>query len=494
MEPLVKLRVPLIFNLRRDPFERAQHNSNTYYDWMMSHAFMLYEMQAVVAAQIEDFVKFPPRQNPAVVQSRRGDAAGASPPPVGRRTSVDADAVSQRVQTFYERHPYPPPVDSLDKYRALSQDRQRRRADFHLVWPAQRYREDQSILIAGCGTSQAAKHALRWPAARITGIDFSAASVRHTEELKRRYGLDNLEVRQLPIERVGELGSTFDQIVCTGVLHHLPDPGAGLSALREVLRPDGAMHIMVYAPYGRTGIYMLQDFCRRVGIQATDEGIRELVAALAALAARTSAGDAAARGAGLPAGGGARRRAAAPARPRLFGAAAVRAARDDGTDLRPVGPAGAVRPALRPDGAPPARARIAALPAGRPVRRRRAVPRHHASPQRDRLPRRRPRRRAPAQLRRRRLAAIRADPAAGHDLRRGAAAAGRGRRPDQPNPHATRDIYLPIDAAREANVRRHRWQAHASERSPGPAGDLDASRAFFERLYRHDQIVFDASG
>ena len=65
MEPLDKLRVPLIFNLRRDPFERAQYNSNTYYDWMMSHAFMLYEMQALVASQIEDFAKFPPRQKPA---------------------------------------------------------------------------------------------------------------------------------------------------------------------------------------------------------------------------------------------------------------------------------------------------------------------------------------------------------------------------------------------------------------------------------------------
>src|SRR5881394_317395 len=55
MEPLNKLRLPLIFNLRRDPFEKAQHNSNTYYDWMISRAFMLYEMQALVAGQIEDF-------------------------------------------------------------------------------------------------------------------------------------------------------------------------------------------------------------------------------------------------------------------------------------------------------------------------------------------------------------------------------------------------------------------------------------------------------
>jgi SAM-dependent methyltransferase len=187
------------------------------------------------------------------------------------------------VRAFYERHPYPPPVDSLEKYRRLWQDRQRRRADYHLFWPGRPYREDHAILIAGCGTSQAAKHALRWPAARVTGIDFSATSVRHTHELKQKHGLDNLEVHQLPLTEVGELGATFDQIVCTGVLHHLPDPDAGLMALRNVLAPGGVMHLMLYAPYGRTGVYMLQDFCRRLGIEATDDGIRELVTALGAL-------------------------------------------------------------------------------------------------------------------------------------------------------------------------------------------------------------------
>ena len=191
--------------------------------------------------------------------------------------------VAEKVRDFYEQYPYPRPADSLENYRRLWQDRQKRRADYHLFWPARSYKEDRSILIAGCGTSQAAKHALRWPVAQVTGIDFSATSVRCTEELKRKYNLDNLRVRQLPIERVSELGTTFDQIVCTGVLHHLPDPDAGLIALRDMLKPDGAMHLMVYAPYGRTGIYMLQDFCRRIGIHATDEEIRDLIAALEAL-------------------------------------------------------------------------------------------------------------------------------------------------------------------------------------------------------------------
>jgi SAM-dependent methyltransferase len=190
---------------------------------------------------------------------------------------------AEEVRAFYERYPYPRPVDSLEKYRRFGQDRQSRRVDYHLFWPLRPYREDQSILIAGCGTSQAAKHALRWPAAQVTGIDFSATSVRCTEELKRKYNIDNLQVRELPIERVGDLKTSFDQIICTGVLHHLADPDAGLSALRGVLKPDGAMHLMVYAPYGRTGIYMLQEFCRRIGIQANDEEIRDLIAALTAL-------------------------------------------------------------------------------------------------------------------------------------------------------------------------------------------------------------------
>ena len=65
MEPFVKLRIPKLFNLRRDPFERADENSNTYYDWMISNAFAIYLMQGVVASMMENFVKFPPRQKPA---------------------------------------------------------------------------------------------------------------------------------------------------------------------------------------------------------------------------------------------------------------------------------------------------------------------------------------------------------------------------------------------------------------------------------------------
>jgi hypothetical protein len=69
------LRVPKIFHLRRDPFERADENSNTYYDWMIAHVYIIYAMQ------IENFQKFPPRQKPAsfnpdAVMRRLVDASG----------------------------------------------------------------------------------------------------------------------------------------------------------------------------------------------------------------------------------------------------------------------------------------------------------------------------------------------------------------------------------------------------------------------------------
>jgi arylsulfatase len=54
-----------MFNLRRDPFERADYNSNVYWDWVIDHAPYLYAAQAVVAGQVENFVKYPPRQKAA---------------------------------------------------------------------------------------------------------------------------------------------------------------------------------------------------------------------------------------------------------------------------------------------------------------------------------------------------------------------------------------------------------------------------------------------
>ena len=80
-----------------------------------------------------------------------------------RRAEVNR---SEEVRDFYERMPYPAPLTNLDEHRNLYKNQDRRRAEFHLMWPAKQPRANQEILIAGCGTSQAAT--VRAPRARCS--------------------------------------------------------------------------------------------------------------------------------------------------------------------------------------------------------------------------------------------------------------------------------------------------------------------------------------
>src|SRR5215467_12307358 len=146
------------------------------------------------------------------------------------RAPVPTDP-ADTVRAFYDSHPYPAPIDNLDRHRELYRNPDRRRALSHLLWPTEQPRANREILVAGCGTSQAAAHALREPGAHVTAIDISETSLSHTRDLRQKYTLQNLDLHRLPIERVHELGQTFDEIVCTGVLHHLPDPDIGLRSL-----------------------------------------------------------------------------------------------------------------------------------------------------------------------------------------------------------------------------------------------------------------------
>ena len=64
-EPFTCLRAPKMFNLRMDPYERADITSNTHYDWMFRHAFYVVPVQDLVANYLSSFKKFPPRQRPS---------------------------------------------------------------------------------------------------------------------------------------------------------------------------------------------------------------------------------------------------------------------------------------------------------------------------------------------------------------------------------------------------------------------------------------------
>jgi SAM-dependent methyltransferase len=199
----------------------------------------------------------------------------------GAQTNADprADVVSRQ----YERWRYPQPIQDLD---ALPQgiwhwfDPSR----FHRIfWPDREYKPDLDILIAGCGTNQAAVFAHRNPRAKVVGVDISQPSLDHQRYLKDKHGLFNLELHLLPIEELPTLGLDFDLIVSTGVLHHMAEPQAGMNALAQCLRQDGAIGLTLYAKYGRIGVEMLQSVFRDMGLrqdQASVEIVKKTISLL----------------------------------------------------------------------------------------------------------------------------------------------------------------------------------------------------------------------
>jgi SAM-dependent methyltransferase len=98
---------------------------------------------------------------------------------------------------------------------------------------------------------------------QVTWLDRSGAALDIARARASVRGLTNIvwEQRSLLDLPTSGLGP-FDYIDCCGVLHHLPDPIEGLRALLSVLAPGGGLGLMVYAPHGRTGVYMVQEGLR----------------------------------------------------------------------------------------------------------------------------------------------------------------------------------------------------------------------------------------
>ncbi len=180
-----------------------------------------------------------------------------------------ADVVSRQ----YERYRYPQPIQDLEAWLTANWEWFDPSHAHRVLWPDREYDPDLEMLIAGCGTNQAAVFAFMNPDAKVVAVDISQPSLDHQQYLKDKHGLYNLELHRLPIEELPTLGQDFDLVVSTGVLHHMADPQAGMNALTGCLRPEGVMGVMLYARYGRIGVELLQSVFRDLRLTQSEASI-----------------------------------------------------------------------------------------------------------------------------------------------------------------------------------------------------------------------------
>ncbi|MDT5046700.1 MAG: hypothetical protein QOG75_2556 [Mycobacterium sp.] len=198
---------------------------------------------------------------------------------------VNDDPRNDEVSRQYDRWQYPPPIQDLETYSKNNWEWFDPFRAHRVLWPDRDYRPDLDILIAGCGANQAAVFAFTNRAAKVVAIDVSQSALNHQRYLKDRHSLHNLELHLLPIEEVSTLGQDFDLIVSTGVLHHMADPLTGMKALASCLRRDGAIGVMLYAKYGRTGVELLESVFRDLGLSQDDASVQVVKDIIAVLPA-----------------------------------------------------------------------------------------------------------------------------------------------------------------------------------------------------------------
>ncbi len=179
------------------------------------------------------------------------------------------DAADAALAAQYDAYPYPQRDPRDEAKRLIIGSPSHLREVDHWIFGARRPASQRlRALVAGGGSGDATVMLAQQMASAgrpgdVTWLDRSAAARRVAEARVAARKLGNVVFQEgslldLPGSGLGP----FDYIDCCGVLHHLPDPLEGLRALVAALAPGGGLGLMVYAPHGRTGVYMAQDALR----------------------------------------------------------------------------------------------------------------------------------------------------------------------------------------------------------------------------------------
>jgi SAM-dependent methyltransferase len=185
--------------------------------------------------------------------------------------------MTERVRAQYEAFPYPP-RDPRDEAKRLIEGSPSHLLEInHYVFAGRRdFRQPFRALIAGGGTGDGtimlAQHlADRGCPAELVYLDVSSAARVIAEARAQRRNLTSIRFMTASLLELPKLAlGQFDYIDCCGVLHHLPDPAAGLAVLAAALKNDGGIGLMVYGSLGRIGVYHLQKILRQLAADEPD--------------------------------------------------------------------------------------------------------------------------------------------------------------------------------------------------------------------------------
>lgn len=193
-----------------------------------------------------------------------------------------SDSVSQIVQAQYAAYPYPRWENVPEtKPMTLAEVMKNRFPDE--IW-AGRFDGDLTGLSAGCGTGRGAVMLARSiKNLDLTAIDLSLPSLTFAAEKADALDVKTIRFGLGDILEIKSLNLTFDIIECSGVLHHMADPAAGLRALKSVLATDGVMRVAVYSERARRAVSAARNWLAAEGFEDSPDGLRTARAALKAL-------------------------------------------------------------------------------------------------------------------------------------------------------------------------------------------------------------------
>tara|TARA_B100000676_G_scaffold304555_1_gene357051 strand:+ start:1177 stop:2451 length:1275 start_codon:yes stop_codon:yes gene_type:complete len=196
------------------------------------------------------------------------------------------------VKAHYEAFPYPLLETGNEGGTAPAAMPSDLLAINHYIYAGRRdFSKPFRVLVAGGGTGIATVRLAQQLSrvgcpSKLVYLDLSEESRRIAEQRARTYNLDNIKFYSGSLLNMSKLNlGVFDYIDCGGVLHHLEEPVIGLESLTDILAPDGGIGLMLYAPYGRAGIYPIQNMMRLLGEGGQAQRLPLLKKILAALPA-----------------------------------------------------------------------------------------------------------------------------------------------------------------------------------------------------------------